>query len=271
MPRETEVLLDTADLRAALTAVVQHISPHKDDHPALLGVRVLIDPTTHHVYLMATDRYTMALARVSIWEDLAGYGPAGVVEFDLSKDDVGDVLRIFRPAGKDLREERVRLRVDTPLTLTLTDASGLFDMPDQDRKLALPVQCAEHFPDVRRILAKQVRTAMALLAESRDSAGSPVIAAGATLTARFAAAGKAYGEPLYHLQSAEARAAILYRVGDAFIGALMPLAVEEAEESALAADLRSWRRILPNPARHPVPMPEHPPTDDDDTPPEEAP
>lgn len=50
----------------------------------------------------------------------------------------------------------------------------------------------------------------------------------------------------------------------------MPLAVEEAEESALAADLRSWRRILPNPARHPVPMPEHPPTDDDDAP-EEAP
>lgn len=260
MPRETEVLLDTADLRSALSAVVKHVSPSKDDAPALQGVRVLVDPTTQHVYVMATDRYTLALARVSIWEDLAGYGSAGVVELDLSVDDVADVLRIFRPVGKDGPQERVRLRVDTPLALTLTDASGLFTMPDQDRTLTLPVQCHEGFPDVRRILARLVRTAMALLAESRDSAGSPVIAADAAYTARFAAAGKAYARPLYHLQSAEARAAILYRVGDSFLGALMPLAVDDFEESLLAGDLRTWRRILPTPRRDPVPMPQAPST-----------
>ena len=256
MTRTTEVLLDTADLRAALLAVRPHASTHKDDHPALRGLRLRIEPP-HHVYVMATDRYTLGLARVSVWEDIARYGDQGTVEIDLTADDCTDVLRIFRAPSKDdsARDERIRVRVDDPLTLTLTDASGLFADPDP-RQLVLPVALHEGFPDVLRIMSRQIRTAMDLLAESRDSAGAPVIAAPAALAARFTAAGKAYGEPLYHLQSAEARAALLYRVGQSFLGALMPLRIEDSEEAALGSTLRTWRQLLPRPGRAPVPMPD---------------
>lgn len=267
MPRVTEVLLDTAELRRALVAVREHVSRAPDDD-RLAHVRVIIDPPDGHAYIVATDRYTIGVATVTIWEDLARYGPEGIAELDLSLDDVADVLRIFRGPKRDEGpiDERLATRVSVStlggLELVLTDASGLF--PDTSRSLTLTGRLIDSYPDVRRLLARLLSTAMALISLNPDSAGSPIIGASGPLPARFSVAAKAYAAPMYLLQSAEARAALVCLIGEHFAGALMPLAVDGTAQAELAGVMADWRRRLPRPSDAPIPMPEHP-TDHHDT------
>jgi hypothetical protein len=250
-PPRTHVLVGTNDLRAALTAVRSHASTDDTDAPVLGRIRVTVNPDGN-LYVAATDRYTAGLAIVSIWEDRTGYGE--IVDLDLTPADAADILQVFKPAkGAESHDDRVALLVTTT-ELVLTDASGLF--PDASRSFTLPLLQPSTYPDLPRLMAASVANAESL---TRAGAGTSVtgISTTAKMMSRFAAAGTAYSAPIDLIQTAEARAALLVRCGESFIGLLMPLSHGEDEAAALAADLRAWTRRLPEPLPTPVPMPEN--------------
>src|SRR3954449_12246745 len=85
------VEVETEDWHAALSAVRKHAAGKKD-LPLLKAVHVVIKPG-ENVYVMATDRFTVGLGLVSVWEDHLQTGE--IVEVDLSPENVDD-LQIFK-------------------------------------------------------------------------------------------------------------------------------------------------------------------------------
>lgn len=63
---QASVEVQTRDLYSALRAVSAHRGP-KEDIPLLQAVHLTIHPDGN-VYVEATDRYTVGIAVVSIWE-----------------------------------------------------------------------------------------------------------------------------------------------------------------------------------------------------------
>lgn len=246
----TNFTVQTADLRNALTAVQEHRSQDPEAPAVLHRVRLLIDPSTQNVYVMATDRYTAGLAVVSIWSnDYAGDHEQTPV--DLGPHDIEKVLAVFRPE-KDHGDDLMRIRtvqVSSGLQMTVTDESGLF--PDADMELKLPLlPPADNFPDVNRLMAASIQNADRVI----DMAAEPTVMR-PVLVQRMVKAARTYGAPLSWSPTSEARTALLAEVGESFVGLLMPMKPDDGSQAQASAARLAWLARLPTPLSTPVPMP----------------
>jgi hypothetical protein len=239
-----DITVGTSDFRAALIAVRPHVSTG-DDSPVLTRIRLNVRPDGN-VYVYATDRYTIGIGLVSVWDD--AYHDPDPQQFDLTVEDAAKILAVFKPDKDADGDSKVGL-VSDGKTLTVTDQSGLF--PDAEQQLVLPLLPPSDYPDVLRLVARIARNAT-----TGEVPESPHIQLAPVLVNRFKAAATAYGEPYVFSQSGEARTALMCRIGESFLGALMPQRMDDAALASFEADMRAWRQRLPEPADEPVAMPE---------------
>jgi hypothetical protein len=256
--------VQTADLYAALKAVRAHVG--SDDHlPILQGVHLTIHPD-QNVYVVATDRYTAGLAVVSVWADHLGTGE--LVEVDLGKQDVSDVMHLFKPAKGANPENCLRLDI-SKTEIVVTEVAGMIQM-DADKQLRLPrEQLTEEYPAVRKLIAGGLLRAVLMRQAAEDSGQASDTAleeifANAAMIGRFDAAASAYGERLVLQRTAEARTALLVSCSESFIGMLMPITPDDRALAELRDWQRGWLTRLPQPDEEPVQMPE-PPAEADET------
>jgi Ftsk gamma domain len=247
--------VETKDWHAGLTAVRKHTG-EKDDLPLLSVVHCTASPDGN-LYLAATDRYTVALAVVSIWVDHVGSGE--VVEFDLGPDDVKD-LQIFKPAKDDNPENRLRLDVGK-YDIAVTEVAGMVET-DADKSLTLPrLVFTDKYPAVAKIVAGGIRQAVALRERAEDEGATSDAAVeelftSSALIGRFDAAASAYREALVIQRTSEARTALLVSCGESFVGMLMPIRPDEDRIARHRDFQRGWANRLPDPDDVPVVMPE---------------
>jgi len=243
------------DLYSALKSVKPHIADG-DDIPALGHARLTIEPD-RMAYLYATDRYTAAVAAVSIWEDHLGPALAELSDVELTRQDVTDVMHLFGPTKNP--EDGVRIDV-TSREMSFTAVRGMVEMSG-DRQLTLPRPTVDEFPDVRRMVAGGITRAVALLESAEDAGtvdGAAVdeVFASAQMMGRFDAAASAYKAPWVLQRTAEARSALLVTVGESFVGMLMPISPREESVAEHREWQAAWLRRLPEPTDRPVAMPE---------------
>ena len=247
--------VQTLDWHAGLAAIQKHTGK-PDELPLLSVVHAQASPDGN-LYLTATDRYTAAIAVVSIWEN---HLPTGeVVEFDLAPDDVQD-LRIFKPGRDDNPENRLRLDIGRN-DVTVTEVAGMIET-EADKSLTLPrVVFTEKYPSVDKLIAQGIRQAMALRERAEDEGSTSDAAveevfATAALIGRFDAAAGAYRKPLVIQQTAEARTALLIACGESFAGMLMPIRPQPEDLAQHRTWQDGWLKRLPEPDEQPVAMPE---------------
>lgn len=210
----TSFVVDLADLRAALSAVVPHASRDKDD-PRLRRVR--LTPFGVNVEVSATDRYTIGLGLVSLWES---DGEADVI--DLDPGEVAQVMTVFPAPGKN---EEASLRISTTDTeVTFTDVGGLLDGNSLTLGRMTP---EETFPDLRSMFVGRL--------DGSTATGEAWFHS--EHWKRFAAAQRAYGKPLVVDRVPEPAKVWRISCGESFLGLLTQV---PADEGALA-HAKAWR------------------------------
>ncbi|MFT4128352.1 MAG: hypothetical protein QM662_19245 [Gordonia sp. (in: high G+C Gram-positive bacteria)] len=244
-----DVTVGTADFRRALASVLPHASTDQD-FPQLCRVRVWVDTRDELLYVGATDRYTAALAVVSVWQSSPPSSPPTMGCFDLGVDHVKKILAVFKTGRESLSEDlpewslrvELRLRVEA-FEVRVTDVSGLPGMPGE--MLESPTELAESFPDLRGMFARWITAPQGALTE--------VGVAGKLLT-RFVTAARTYGEPLILtateplILTATEGAGVCVRCGDSFLGFLAPRrAVEDDPTEQTKQWLADWVARLPAP------------------------
>ncbi|MDG3012486.1 hypothetical protein G4X40_20305 [Rhodococcus sp. D2-41] len=222
------ILVGTSDFRAALASVLIHACTDKD-LPALARIRLDVGP--ENVTVTATDRFSAGLAIVSVHSHLAPELEA----IDLTVDDAGKILALFKAGPEKGDEPQYLLRIDTTGEhVTITDSSGMID----GRALQLPrLDVDDSFTDVPRLFARSVHSAPILIED---------MTVNGKLLARFKTAAAAYQKPVI----IEARAGIrsvLFRCGESFLGALMPVPLSESEYAETRAWAQAWTRRLTDP------------------------
>ncbi len=221
----TRITVGTADLRNALTSV----APHADTDPKFAPLhRIHLAVDKVNVTVTATNRYTAAMALVSVQDP-----DDEVWSFDLSPNDVKEILSLFRgaPFDDDEMGETLQLKVDDKHT-TVTDNSGMFD----GKSLRLPRYPDEaDFPKVPRLVAAAL---------SRPATQAQRLAADGKKLALFRSAARAYNQPLV-LEPTGANTALLISCGEAFIGLVMPVRQDEEDELRHQAWRQAWERRLP--------------------------
>jgi ribosomal protein S25 len=203
----TAVTVDLRDLRSALAAVMPHVASMRHA-PSLARVR--ITPQSQNLELSATDRYTIGLALVSIWEHDDSDGDATVI--DLYAGDVAKILAVHHEPGKH-DDAHVRIATSEDM-VTITDVSGLLE----GEALALErVSPSENFPDLRKPFATSLRAGHSLAGEFWLNA---------PLLHRFEAAQKTYGYPLV-IEPTSRGGGLVIRCGDSFLGMLSMVRPDE--------------------------------------------
>lgn len=216
--------VEVEDLRAAFTAVLPHVSSDKKNHQLR---RVRLTPFGQNLEISATDRYTVALGMVSIWES---DGEADII--DLDPVEVQQILTVFTPPPRG-EEAALEIRT-TAAELTLTDVGGLID----GKALTLPrVTADEGYPSLRHLFVGRLH-------------GAPDVTGAAWFhakhLARFQAAQRVYGHPLVIDRTPGPATMWSVRCGESFIGLICPV---RPDEDALAEDARwveDWSRRLPS-------------------------
>lgn len=239
---DLDVLVETSDLRAALSSVVVHA----DINPEYLARhQVYIEVDTENVTITATDGMSSALAIVSVFSNNSGVlGTVGLVPADVKK-----ILQIHQGGKKPAEDEpqhMLQLQVDGKDSMgkdadsdgqahiVITDQSGMFP----GRALRVPLVPQDGKPmDITGLIARL---------HHGDSAWTEGSAFPGATVARFAVAAKAYKAPI-QISSVEGARALLIRVGESFLGALMPVSVHESESSQQLHYNRAWSERLPRP------------------------
>ncbi len=248
----------THDLRKALVAVLPHVC-RDEQLPMLCRVRLYVSP--EHVFVAATDRFTMALARVSVWQQV--FPAHGIV--DLAAEDVASIVQVHNPgkdaASADCPQWQVNLALlDTsrgdpegsgdndvagPL-LRVTDASGLFgELRTGLDLVTLPV--APSFPDLPKLLGGKARVESTLNRSCWPAVALPI---NLEYQQRFLKAQKAYSvrgvlaHPTWWRASDDPRSAVNCTISDSFIGALQPICFPDGVDDAHRAALVSWAACL---------------------------
>lgn len=225
----TFVTVGTNDLRQALTSVRAHASTD-DRLPSTHRIRLAIGEQL--VTVTATDSYSAGMAIVSVWErDADAQEP---VTADLLPHDVAKLLSIHTGGTDKGDEPDRRLRIDvTRERITVTDCSGLID----GRALTVPrlptdggILC--RIPDL--ILGQHSSPDVALVD----------MFAGGEILGRFKVAGAAYGKPV-GIEAHSGSRALLVRVGESFLGLLMPQTIYDDGRVELAEWARGWSERLP--------------------------
>lgn len=226
----TSAVVGTADLRQALNSVRVHAASDEAD-AGLHRVRLLFN--AGNVTVTASDRFTAALAIVTMWDD-SDYEPGLIVE--LAPADVAKLLTVFsapRGASDGAPDYLVRIET-TDSEITLTDCSG-FDIVGHS--LRVPRLSTEPtLGGIPWLIQRQHEGEYAALAGAIAVYGDYLV--------RFKVAGKAYGQPL----SLEARAdgrALLVRCGDSFLGVLSPRRMSEDYLTQAKEWAAGWDRRLP--------------------------
>jgi hypothetical protein len=222
-PTRTELLVSTGDLRNALRAVVPHAGQDKEV-PVLQRVRFYIQGG--NIMVAATNRYTVGVGLVSIWDNT--YDDDDAI-LDVTPGQVSEILTMFKtPKDKDddAGDDDLRLRI-TDRFLVITDMAGLFP----GKEVTWPrVANEEGFPNLRTLIGKMVATAGTASAATMWTSGK--------FLGLFGPAAKVYDQPLVIEPTSEKQGALVITVGESFLGALMP--IKPSDESV--AEAAEWRR-----------------------------
>ena len=226
----TSITVGTADMRAGLGSVVVHAG--SDEHlPVLTRVRLIIDPV--NLTVVATDRFSMGLAIISVWEQ----DDPHLEIIDLLPEDVAKMLSIFK-AGKETAsseapEYQCRIEADAEF-VTVTDCSGFVE----GRALKIPrLPTDEQYIDVPQLMSRSHHAPPVLLED---------MAVNGSLLARFKVAAAAYQKPLL-IESHVGFRSLLIRAGDSFLGMLMPLNISEDDDVRHREWAVAWSSRLPDP------------------------
>ena len=234
---EITLLVETADLRHALTAVAPFTQP-KIDTLARVSVRA----GEHFTTVSATNGHAAALAVVSTLHlGIDVLSDDTVAVFDLSSDDARKILQVFKgKAGKDDEPgEELRIEVDSE-SVTLTDASGMFE----GQQLVLPrTPMIEHAPNVHNYLGQYIHR------RPRSPEGAEVPLFGPNV-ALFVGACKVYDTQmtleLHGSSDRLAKGVTLVRIGSSFIGALTITPWDEETAETEGRRRKTWtHRISP--------------------------
>ena len=213
----SSLVVDLADLRAALQAVIAHVSRDKDD-PLLRRVR--LTPFGVNVEVAATDRSTIGLALVSLLESDGG----GDV-LDLHPDEVTQVLTVFPSPG---RGEETQLQISTTDSeVTFTDVGGLLDGNSLTLARMTP---AETFPNLRGMFVGRL--------DGSDVTGEAWFQS--EHLKRFAAAQRAYGRPLVVDRVPEPARVWRISCGESFLGLLTQVRADEDDLATAKAWREAW-------------------------------
>lgn len=227
-PYITTVTVGTNDLRHALVSVSRHASAI----PEITSIhRVRLEITRTHVYVVATDRFSAALARVSV---IAPAAPnAGRI--DLTPENVKEIIAVFKPSKEKDDEPEWLTQIETDDThVILTDVSGMID----GKSIAFvrtPVD--DGFPSID-------------ISISRALAGEPVwlenVHVDGSRIALFESASRQYNKPLT-IESRSGTSGLVISCGSSFLGLCMPNRTDEEIDAATKAAWQSWRETLPDP------------------------
>jgi len=229
----TRIVVGTADLRAALTAVRGHV-PKGAEAPYAWVRGTVAGP---NLELSATNSHTsMAIAIVSIIENETGEAGA----FDLLPSEVAELLLAFkgRGASGDGDDVGPTLRIHTSggpsPSLRVTDVSGFWP----GKSISFPRASLDpgDFPDVAGVFGR-------LLARS-PKAPDRVVTHGPAL-ASFAKAGTAYGEPLIIESVSDTGRTLLISCGESFLGLLLTSDLDEDRQVKVKEWREAWSRRLP--------------------------
>jgi hypothetical protein len=211
-----EVQVDTKDLRNALRAVTPHAEPNKtgdldDEH----RVRLVIDD--YHVNVLASNGSTAVMALVSIEEDTRRKAldvDDGPLIVDLTPRQCRLILQQFKAKATDPEgvDQIAALRVlKNGEGLEVADVSGLF----AGESVRFPgVGVSEKFPDVIGVITR------ALAAASAAPSPKP-LTTGGDILALFAAASKAYDQPLtVEATGTPESRGFLVSCGESFLGVI---------------------------------------------------
>ena len=241
----------TKDFRQALRAVSPHAC-RDSDLPMINRIRCYVD--VENVTVAATDRFSAALGLVSVWD--AAATPV-IGHLDLSLPDVGMILAVFT-AGKDngvdepewqlqieLLEKRTVTASDSPDVVShavrVTDVSGLI----AGEVLEFPLLPASNaFPDLPQLFSNKL---------GEPTGPLDTFAVDADLLGRLKTAAHVYGrKPAILSTPASPRSPIIARIGESFLGLVMPRYFGEDDRVQSKAWLDAWQRRLPDPSREKV-------------------
>ena len=213
------IVVGTADLRRALTAVGPHASTVKED---TTKHRVRLSVGAENLTVSATNGYSAGIALVSIEE------PDGeLVDVDLSPQEVKEILALFK-SGNPGTDEEVGDTLQLDITadkFRVTDISGLFP----GKLLELPRFAVDpNFPNLSRVALK-------ILTKTGQKSVELLLTTG-SLVALFKAAASTYGKPLAIEMTGENSAMVL-SCGDSFLGFLQPVKAN----AETVAELTEWR------------------------------
>lgn len=236
----TTLVVGTADLRQALTAVRPHACTDSEI-PDLKRIRLTLG--RENLAVTATDRFTAALAIVSTWDtDIdPDDGESGLVELLL--EDVAKLLTVFKAPAKDGGEDgpQYMLRLEVgEADVTVTDCSG-FDIVG--RKFRMPrLETADALDTVPVLVDRAHHGKLILLDDA-----SELVVSGDNV-ARFRVASHAYLESL----TIETRSAgrgttpmILIRCGESFLGLMMPRRLLDEDLVRAQEWAAGWTARLP--------------------------
>jgi hypothetical protein len=211
----TSFVVDLSDLRAALQAVTPHASKDKED-PRMRRVRLM--PFGVNLEVGASDRQTIGLALVSLW-DSDGEGDV----IDLDPGEVHQILTVFPAPGRSDEQATIRIEADDA-EVTFTDVGGLLEGNSLTLARMTP---EETYPNLRGMFVGRL--------DGADVTGESVVQS--EHLKRFAAAQRAYGLPLVIDRVPEPARVWSIRCGESFVGLVTLVRVDE--ESQARSD--SWR------------------------------
>jgi hypothetical protein len=219
--------VETNDFRQALRSVMVHAEV-KGEMPSVNRVRLDMGP--ENVEVSAMNTITAGLAVVSV----IAVDAAVLEPIDLSPIDAKEILALFHGGKGGDDEPEYLLRIEASEThVRVTDVSGLFDGKSYT---LLRYATDDNMPNLRGLFGRMLH---------REPGISMGIAANGTALASFRHAALAYGKPLIVESSPDERGTILISCGESFLGALMPLVLDEEHLVELAEWRAGWERRLP--------------------------
>ena len=223
----TEITVSTSDLRNALRAVVPHVGPAVDVE---ILQRVRLHIRDGNIMVVATNRYTVALALVSIWSPPAEQ-PEGEVIVDITPRQVTELLTMFKAPKKaddDTGDDDLRLRI-TDRFLVVTDTAGFFP----GKEVTWPrVANEDGYPDLPTMVGRLLTTAGSSSASTMHTNG--------VLMSLFGPAAKVYDSHVTIEPTSEQHGALFISIGESFLGALMPIKVADDTIREMADYRRAW-------------------------------
>lgn len=225
----TELGVGTGDLRNALRSVVVHASPDKE-LPVLQRVRLHIQ--RDNILAVATNRYSVGLAAISIWDNT--YEDDGIA-IDLTITQVTEILAMFKSKNEkddDAGDDDLRIRL-TDRYMTMTDTAGLFP----GKEVTWPrVATEKTFPNILGLVGG--------IHAKAGSGSAYALHTSGRLLALFKTASAVYDAPITIMPTAADGGALCITVGESFVGALMPIKPSDEQVVQASAWRGAWDRRL---------------------------